>query len=80
MKTRHFKCFVALFLLFTMGCSNTKYLAEGELLYTGGSVKVIDSVIKNKERKKLQKELEVLLRPKPNSQFLGLRPKLFFDF
>jgi len=66
------------FLFFLWGCSNTKYLPEGELLYTGGSVKVVDTLIKRKERKSLQKELEELLRPEPNSQFLGLRPKLFF--
>ena len=28
------------------------------------------------ERKALEKELEGLLRPKPNKQILGLRPKL----
>lgn len=78
MEIRYFKYFALSFLFFIMGCGGTKYLAEGELLYTGGSVKVVDSVIKNKERKNLQKELEKLLRPKPNSQFLGLRPKLFF--
>lgn len=65
-------------LFFLGGCGNTKYLPEGELLYTGGSIKVVDTLIKNKERKNLQKELKKLLRPKPNSQFLGLRPKLFF--
>ncbi|MGG7036660.1 MAG: BamA/TamA family outer membrane protein [Flavobacterium sp.] len=78
MDIRHFKYFTILFLFFIMGCGGTKHLAEGELLYTGGSVKVIDTVIKNKDRKNLQKELEELLRPKPNSQFLGMRPKLFF--
>ncbi|WP_410745946.1 BamA/TamA family outer membrane protein [Flavobacterium pectinovorum] len=68
---------VALSIFFVFGCSNTKYLPEGELLYTGGSVKVEDSVIKKKDRKALEKELEGLLRPKPNKQFLGLRPKLW---
>ncbi len=48
------------------------------MLYTGGSVKVKDSVIKKKDRKALEKELEGLLRPKPNKQLLGLRPKLWF--
>lgn len=65
-------------LLFVYGCSNTKYLPEGDLLYTGGSVMVKDSVMKKKERKELEKALEGLLRPKPNKQFLGLRPKLWF--
>ena len=77
MKTRYVKYFIALSLFFVFGCSNTKYLPEGDLLYTGGSVTVKDSVIKKKERKALEKELEDLLRPKPNKQILGLRPKLW---
>ena len=76
-KTKYIRYFIALSLFFVFGCSNTKYLPEGELLYTGGSVTVKDSVIKKKERKELEKELEDLLRPKPNKQFLGLRPKLW---
>ncbi len=63
---------------FILGCGNAKYLAEGDLLYTGGSVKVKDSVIKRTDRKNLEKDFKNLLRPKPNSKILGLRPKLFF--
>lgn len=76
MKTRYIKYFIALSLFFAFGCSNTKYLPEGDLLFTGSSVTVKDSVIKKKDRKALEKELEALLRPKPNKKFLGLRPKL----
>ncbi|WP_343617528.1 BamA/TamA family outer membrane protein [Flavobacterium sp.] len=71
------KCMTLFSLFFVLGCSNTKYLPEGELLYTGGSVTVKDSVLKKKERKALETELEGLLRPKPNKKFLGLRPKLW---
>ncbi|REG98639.1 outer membrane protein assembly factor BamA [Flavobacterium aquicola] len=78
MKINCMKYCVMLSLLFVYGCSNTKYLPEGDLLYTGGSVMVKDSVMKKKERKELEKALEGLLRPKPNKQFLGLRPKLWF--
>ncbi|MEL1253071.1 BamA/TamA family outer membrane protein [Flavobacterium sp. DGU38] len=78
MKNRYIKYCIMLSIFFVFGCSNTKYLPEGELLYTGASVKVKDSVIKKKDRKALEKELEDLLRPKPNKQFLGLRPKLWF--
>ncbi len=69
--------YLFLLILLSFGCSNTKFLPEGELLYTGGSVKVQDSLLKKKERKKLEKELEGMLRPKPNSKILGLRPKLY---
>ncbi|HSD07774.1 BamA/TamA family outer membrane protein [Flavobacterium sp.] len=77
-KTRFIKYFIVLSLFFVYGCSNTKYLPEGDLLYTGGSVTVKDSVLKKKQRKELENTLEGLLRPKPNQQILGLRPKLWF--
>ncbi len=77
MKNRFFTYSLFLLLLFCLGCSNTKYLPEGELLYTGGKVKVKDSLIARKERKALEKEFEGLLRPRPNKKILGLRPKLF---
>jgi outer membrane protein assembly factor BamA len=77
METRYIKYFIVLSLFFAFGCSNTKYLAEGELLYTGSSVTVKDSVIKKKDRKALEKELEAILRPKPNKKILGLRFKLW---
>ena len=76
MKTTFLKYFIVLSLFFTFGCSNTKYLPEGDLLFTGSSVKVKDSVIKRKDRKAMEKELQELLRPKPNKQIFGLRPKL----
>ncbi|MCC9063429.1 BamA/TamA family outer membrane protein [Flavobacterium piscisymbiosum] len=77
MNIRYVKYFIVLSLFFVFGCSSTKYLPEGDLLYTGGSVTVKDSIIKKKDRKALEKELEDLLRPKPNKQIFGLRPKLW---
>jgi len=70
-KHNHIKaCFIKftalLALFFVLGCSNTKYLPEGDLLYTGGSVTIKDSIMKKKDRKALETELEGLLRPKPN--------------
>ena len=66
-----------MFLLLASSCSNTKYLAEGELLYVGGKVKIEDKETSKRERKVLTKQLEGMLRPKPNSKILGLRPKLY---
>jgi outer membrane protein insertion porin family len=48
------------------------------LLYTGGTVTVKDTILNKKDRKALESELEILLRPKPNKQILGLKPKLWF--
>ena len=69
--------YILFVLLVAYGCSNTKYLPEGDMLYVGGEVSVKDSVMKRKERKAMEKELTDLLRPKTNSAFLGLRIKLY---
>ena len=63
---------------FAFSCSNTKYLKEGEMLYTGAEVKIENDSLSKKSKKALKSELEDNLTPKPNSSFLGLRPKLFF--
>lgn len=63
--------------LLAISCSNTRFLPEGELLYTSGKVKVEDTSISRKERKILQSQLNELLRPKPNKKLLGMRPKLY---
>ncbi|MCS3871404.1 outer membrane protein assembly factor BamA [Chryseobacterium ginsenosidimutans] len=71
--------------LFTFGmasvalsCSNTKYLKQGQMLYTGAEVKIKNDTLSKKEKKELQAALEANLTPKPNSTVLGLRPKLYF--
>src|SRR3970040_1081906 len=63
--------------LFVASCSNTKFLPEGELLYTGATVKVEGKETTKKEKKALKTALKNILRPKPNSSILGLRPKLY---
>lgn len=60
------------------GCGNVKYLDEGEMLYVGGEVEVEGPDVAKSERKTLEANMEGLLRPKPNSSFLGLRPQLWF--
>jgi len=62
----------------TFSCSNTKFLKEGQMLYTGGEVKIENDTLPKKEKKELKSALEDNLTPKPNSSFLGLRPKLYF--
>ncbi len=68
---------ISAIILIIASCSNTKYLKEGELLYTGGTVKIEDSIIKKKQRKQLVSNMEDLLRPRPNKKILGLRIKLY---
>lgn len=57
---------------------NTRYLKEGEMLYTGAEINIENDTISKKDKKDLKAALEANLTPKPNSSFLGLRPKLFF--
>jgi hypothetical protein len=47
------------------------------LLYGGAKIKVEGKQRQKKERKALKAEFEAIVRPKPNSSFLGFRPKLF---
>lgn len=61
-----------------VSCSNTRFLKEGQMLYTGAKVKIENDTIPKKEKQNLQSALEANLTPKPNSTFLGMRPKLYF--
>lgn len=68
--------FLWLFVLLTAtSCSNLKYLPKNEQLYVGGKIKFDPKVPHQKD---LGAELEDLLRPRPNTTILGLRPKLYF--
>jgi outer membrane protein assembly factor BamA len=48
------------------------------MLYTGAEINIENDTISKSEKKDLKAGLEDNLTPKPNSSFLGLRPKLFF--
>ena len=65
-------------ILFLAGCGGTNKIPKDELLYTGAKIKIEGNEPSKKERKALKTQLELLVRPKPNSSFLGMRPKLFF--
>lgn len=60
-----------------VSCSNTKFLKEGQLLYTGANIIVENDSLTKKEKEDLKAALEENLTPKPNSSFLGLKPKLY---
>lgn len=75
----NYKYFLScLVIIFLYGCGNVKYLNEGEQLYVGGEVAVEKEDISRDEKKTLEENMESLLRPKPNTSFLGLRPQLWF--
>lgn len=72
------KRYILLLSFFIVSCSNTRFLPEGELLYTGATVKIEGDSLSRSEQKELKATLEELVRPKPNSSVLGLKPKLYF--
>ncbi|MVN20868.1 translocation and assembly module lipoprotein TamL [Mucilaginibacter arboris] len=69
--------YLLFFTVFLANCSNTKYLTNGQTLYVGGKVNIVNKDIKKNDKKALSEELVGLLRPKPNGTILGLRPKLY---
>jgi len=76
--SRHFIYTASLLigLIAITGCSNTRHLAEGETLYTGNKVRIVDETVSAGERSALEDELSAAVRPKPNRRFLGIRFKL----
>ncbi|WP_018342576.1 BamA/TamA family outer membrane protein [Cytophaga aurantiaca] len=60
-----------------LSCSSTKYVPEGDSLYTGSDFK-IQSGESRRFIKVLRSDLEEQLKPKPNTYILGLPLKLNF--
>lgn len=61
------------------GCSSTRGLKPGQVLYTGAEVKINpDTSAKIEDEKYVKNTLEGKTRPKPNKSFLGFKYKLFF--
>ncbi|WP_455433290.1 translocation and assembly module lipoprotein TamL [Winogradskyella helgolandensis] len=75
---RHSVAFI-IFGMVLYSCSITKHIPEGERLYTGATIEIeADSIIKNE--KELKTELETILRPEPNSKFLGMYLGLYYYY
>ena len=78
LKTSYYKIAATLFFAVVISsCSNTKFLQEGQMLYTGAKITVKNDTLSKKEKGNLKEALQDQLRPKPNSAFLGLRPRLY---
>ena len=61
-----------------VSCSGIRLLPVGEKLYTGADNKIESGEkIKAKEKKVMKKTASNAVRPKPNSSFLGMRPKMW---
>jgi outer membrane protein assembly factor BamA len=66
-----FLAVAAMVSFFTLGCSNTAYLAHGEKLYTGADV-TIEEKESIPDKGALESQLALLARPEPNAKLLGL--------
>lgn len=71
MKINGIIVFSILSLISVSGCQIKKHIPEGELLYTGATLK-IEKPDDLEDFKLVQEELEGLLRPEPNSKVLGM--------
>lgn len=69
--------YISILLVCLNACSPK--LAPGETLFTGATVKIENTESGARSRRALAKELEGLVRPRPNSKFLGIRFKLMFN-
>src|SRR4051812_12774554 len=65
-----------LWILTATGCSNVKHLPAGDRLFRGSKVFIHDRETDRKERGVLKTDLTGLVRPRPNTKFLGIRLKL----
>lgn len=67
------------FLATFYACSINKYIPEGKRLYTGASIKVkSDTTIQNINR--LKENLKAVLKPEPNTKFLGMHLGLYYYY
>ncbi|MEB2775594.1 BamA/TamA family outer membrane protein [Algoriphagus sp. D3-2-R+10] len=72
MRNKGFISATYLFLLaVVLSCNVKKYIPENEFLYRGAELE-IQSEVDIKELDAIKEELEGLLRPEPNSKFLGM--------
>ena len=63
-------------LFFLSSCGTTQRLAEGEVLYTGAEIEFAQPEEIDK-LSQVQYALEEMIKPDPNGEVLGLRPKLW---
>lgn len=60
-------------------CSINKYIPEGKRLYTGAAIEIkSDTTIQNVNR--LKENLQNVVRPEPNSKFLGMHLGLYYYY
>lgn len=69
----------SLAVFFLQGCSVKRFIPAEKLFYTGAEVNV-ETEAEVKDIKQVKTLLQTVLRPEPNSKFLGMRPGLYFHY
>jgi outer membrane protein assembly factor BamA len=78
---KHLKYLPILSLLWLSACSVTKKLPPGESLYKGAEIKIVaDSLVTKKQANIVKADLELLVRPIPNSLIFGFPYKVWFYY
>src|SRR5947209_6408951 len=68
--------FIGLIILMASSCNCIKYLKPGQDLYSGADIRI--STKDQFNTKPVKRQLEKVLKPKPNQTILGIRFKLWF--
>ena len=63
-----------------VSCSVEKYIPEDKLLYAGSEVEFTEKIDTIKDIDAVKAELESVLKPVKNKEFLGMRPGLYFHY
>lgn len=78
-KTAQYSISLFIFGIILHSCSIKKYIPEGERIFSGATIEIkADNSIQNVDA--LKTELETVLRPQPNSKFLGMRLGLYYYY
>lgn len=79
MKNKFYSFLIIVILGCSYACNTTKYIPEGQQLYTGSDVVLKMDTIRNPERiKAFEENLKSLTLPQPNKKAFGVRWKLLF--
>lgn len=77
--TKYTPYFCCIFLFMLASCSALKFVPQGQKLYTGAKVKLADNE-GQKFAQKAKREAEEIVRPIPNSSFLGVRSSVWWYY
>ncbi|WP_373058360.1 BamA/TamA family outer membrane protein [Zunongwangia sp. H14] len=78
-KAKHYILPVIIAVFSIYSCSVEKFIPEGKFLYTGANLE-LDTTSTIEDLAEVRSEIEEVLLPSPNTEFLGMRPGLYFYY